>query len=109
MSPELAGLLCSAVILVPTLIFVVVRTRESLRANTRRYAAADYTIYRNNAPFASGHTYRSEDWTQLDPIAKEILKDWFDTDEGYDATRGLARYDFCLVLRCDGRVGQAWG
>lgn len=110
MNAVAAGLLCSVAILVPTLIFVVVRVVEFHRSAVEVGGRCTWTVRCTDVIVASGQQYRYEDWSKLDAVAADVLDEWFDSRDG---ERELARdgkeMHYSCTVQFEGRVGQAWG
>lgn len=110
MKPMLAGLACSAAMLVPVVVYVAVRIVQFRRDYAPVWGSYRYTIYRSGSYVDDGASYRSEDPRDLDYVARRLLTEWLDSPAGEKALLSdghLMRY--CCRVQYDGRVGSAWG
>lgn len=109
-SAVVAGLLCSAAILVPTLIFVVVRVVEFRRSATEHGARCAWTVRCKDVIVASGQQYRYENWEKLDDVAADVLSEWFDSRDGeLELARDGKEMHYSCTVQVDGKVGRSWG
>ena len=116
MRPEvITGALCSATILAPTVVYVVVQTRDFLSTKYRqRFGRWEWVVSRSGSFLAEGVSFRKEDPDDREGIAARILEEFFESEAGerallYDSHR--ERY-CCRVHEVGSTpivLGTAWG
>lgn len=108
--PEVVGATIALAILVVVLLLFVWKVLREPSVN-ERFGRYGYRVFRSGSFVFEGSSYRCDDPDELDWTARQVLEEWFESENGERELlySGHREHYHCVVFLPGYGAGEAWG